>query len=349
MLPISRFHAVPVWSRDKNQNFRAGRQGAQSARRMEGRRLERCAGRLHQSLHLAPQILNVLFEGHAGCDLAWCAWARNVLTRDTVSRGGLNRRAWHWRWIRSLRFMGGTGVRDPSRGPRGGNLSGSRSGRRCSRALTAAIRWLSSLPGRFEQTLLFRFGCLLLHYLDGVEVIFDVLVFTPFHRAVRSVHRVAEIFDEDRIDTQHSVLVTLRLKHVAHSQRSDVSGIFKVSRVESLQSDFIENLAAFGPGRKCVARISGLGSPDVLVFVIFLGAPDDAVFGDVSYDLLYFRFGERDVHDQSLTVGKLVLLAGLKERRDGGQHEGRDDKQPGYTRPMQLAIEFLHFFQNYQE
>ena len=68
MLPISRFHAVPVWSRDKNQNFRAGRQGAQSARRMEGRRLERCAGRLHQSLHLAPQILNVLFEGHAvGC------------------------------------------------------------------------------------------------------------------------------------------------------------------------------------------------------------------------------------------------------------------------------------------
>src|SRR5580658_5186244 len=181
MLPISRFHAVPVWSRDKDQNFRAGRQGAQSTRGMEGRRLERCAGRFNQALHLAPQILNVLFEGHAGCDLACCALARNVLTRDTVSRGGLKRRACRWRWIRSLRFRGGTGVRDPRRSSRGGNLSGSRSSRRCSRALTAALRWLSSLPGRLEQTLLFRFGCLLLHHLDGVEVIFNVLVFTAFH------------------------------------------------------------------------------------------------------------------------------------------------------------------------
>src|SRR5580658_5622328 len=174
---------------------------------------------------------------------------RSTLARDAVSRGGLIYRP-HGRSLAGiLRPSAGTVIRNGSRSCYSRrNLNWRGRSRRCSRALTAAVRWWKLLWwkllfGQLTLTFLFRFDCLLLHERDGVEMVFDVLVFAAFHRAVRSMHGAAKVFHENGVDPQHGVLVALRLKHVAHSQRSDVAGILKVPGVERLQPDFIKNLA----------------------------------------------------------------------------------------------------------
>ena len=60
----------------------------------------------------------------------------------------------------------------------------------------------------------------LLHELDGVDVLANILVLGGFDSSVGLMHDMAVILLKKRIDAQHRVLVTLRLHHIAHNQGS---------------------------------------------------------------------------------------------------------------------------------
>src|SRR5579859_932185 len=120
---------------------------------------------------------------------------------------------------------------------------------------------------------------------------------------------VAELLDKDRVDPQNRVVVALGLDYVADGEGSKIAAVFKVSRVESFQPHFVEDLATFGPFRKYPGGPGCRGTGDVGILVVLLGSPDDAVLDYVLHDLDDFGFRERQVHDEAGAVLDAVLLA----------------------------------------
>src|ERR1019366_7478823 len=186
------------------------------------------------------------------------------------------------------------------------------------------------------------------HRLNGVQVVVDVLVLGALDGSIRRVHDVAEILNKARIDVKHSVLVALGLHYVADDQRPDVSSVLEVSRVDSLQAHLVENLAALSPLGEHLGR-SGRGrTGDVLVFVVFLGSPDEPVLDYVLHNLADLVLAERKVHDQAHAVLGGVLLPGGQsecgDREDqdcGGFPQGNRGQAWGSARaPELLGNEF---------
>ena len=136
---------------------------------------------------------------------------------------------------------------------------------------------------------------------------------------------MAEILHKTRIDTENRVLVALGLYNVADGQRSDVTAVLEIPRVERFQANLVEDLASFGPLGKnprgshwgCVAN--------VFVLVVFLGSPDDSVLNHVLYHLGDFILGKWNVHDETHAVLGGILFAGEKWQCGEGGHQDYDD------------------------
>src|ERR1700693_3706102 len=111
----------------------------------------------------------------------------------------------------------------------------------------SGLGWCISLHGSFALlrqlflTLFFGFGVLLLHDLNGFEVLLNILVLAAFDRAVRWMNCVAEFLLEKGVDAKNRVFVALRLHHIAHDQRAYVAAILKVAGVDGVLANFIEN------------------------------------------------------------------------------------------------------------
>src|ERR1017187_6217438 len=145
----------------------------------------------------------------------------------------------------------------------------------------------------------------------------DVLVLGAFHRTVGGVGDVAEILYKPRVDAKHGVLVALGLHDVAYCQGAYVTAVLEIPSVERFQTNFVKNLAAFGPLRKNARGSCGRCARDEFVLVVLLGSPDDAVLNDILYDLRNLTLLERNVHDESGAVlGGILLAGGQSERGD---------------------------------
>ena len=175
-----------------------------------------------------------------------------------------------------------------------------------------------------RRPFLFRFfslGGFLLHQLNRCEAILDVLVLAAFDRAVRLVHAVSNIVHKHSVNSQHGIFVALRLHHVAHGERSNIAAVFEVSRIERLLPHLIEDLATLRP---CLKHRRGRGrdrSRDVLVFVVFLGSPDQSVLRHVFHNLRDFRLRQGNVDDQAGAILKNVLFAAMRGERRRSQQE----------------------------
>ena len=94
----------------------------------------------------------------------------------------------------------------------------------------------------------------------------DVLVLGTFDGTVGSVTDVAEILYKTRIDAENRILVALGLYNVADGQRSDVTAVLEIPRIERFQADLVEDLASFGPLREnplWIFRSRSPGNPSI--------------------------------------------------------------------------------------
>src|ERR1019366_4605591 len=132
-----------------------------------------------------------------------------------------------------------------------------------------------------------------------LKVVVDILVLGTCDRTVGGVTDVAKILHKTRVDAQNGVLVVLGLHNVADRQRSDVTAVLEIARVERLQAHFVENLAALGPLRKSPGGSAVWGAGNVFVLVVLLGPTNDAVLNGLLYDLSNFGLGTRPVHDET--------------------------------------------------
>src|SRR5271155_5651058 len=135
----------------------------------------------------------------------------------------------------------------------------------------------------------------------------------------------AKIFDKDGVEAKYGVLVALSFHHIAYRQRPHVAAVFEIPGIESMISDFVKNLAAFGPFRKRRRGYGGHGACDVLVFVVFLGTPDDGVLHCFFDHLSDFGLRQRDINDQALAILKSVLVAALG--RDGRSRKQEEQEK----------------------
>ena len=120
-------------------------------------------------------------------------------------------------------------------------------------------------------------GGLLLECVKCFQVVVNIFVFRTFDRSVGGVNGVPEVLDENGVDAQHCVLVSLRLHDISDSESADISALFKVSWIQSVGPHLVENRPTFLPGREASSGRLYFGPGDVLIPLIFFTAPDDPV------------------------------------------------------------------------
>src|ERR1700691_3413174 len=117
------------------------------------------------------------------------------------------------------------------------------------------------------------------------------------------MHDMAEVFLEKRVYAQDRVLLTLSLHDIAHNKGPGVAAILEVAGVDCLFTNFVEDFSALSPLWNNPRRSRGFRTADILVFVVLLGSPDNAVLHHVSHHLLDFAFRQRDTDHQAFAIG----------------------------------------------
>ncbi len=142
----------------------------------------------------------------------------------------------------------------------------------------------------------------------------DVFVLAALDRAVRRVGSFSKKFHKDRINPQDGTGIPLGLHYVAHGERPHISTVFEIARIKRVGAYFIENLPAIGPCRERARRSERLRTCDVLVLVVLLAAPNNAVLYYILNRLRHFRLREGDVDDQAFAVLGSILFTSAKGR-----------------------------------
>src|SRR5215472_580433 len=157
---------------------------------------------------------------------------------------------------------------------------------------------------------------------------------------------LSKVFDESRFDTQQGVLVVLSVDDVTHGKRAEITAVPEVAGAERLQPHLVEDPALPSAVRKNTSRDSRLRSRDVFIFVVFLGAANDPVLGNVRNDLGDFILGKRKVHDQTGSILDVSLFAGHKRGCCAQKNYGADLPNVGrshcglhWSMPEALSLE----------
>ena len=126
---------------------------------------------------------------------------------------------------------------------------------------------------------------------------------------------VPKVFHEQSINSQNRIFVALRLHHIAHGQCPNISAFLEISRIQRRLPHLVENLAALRPCRKHRRGHGRDRSRDILVFVVFLGSPDDGVPCHLFHHLLDFGLWHWNIDDQARAILKDLFFAGRRQDR----------------------------------
>src|SRR5258708_25343074 len=106
----------------------------------------------------------------------------------------------------------------------------------------------------------------------------------------------AKIFNEDGIDSYRSLRLVLRFDNVPDCESTLIAGVFKVHWSEYSSANLVKNFARTRPFGKERGRLDRGRTLDILIFVVFLAALNDAVIHNILDRVKYFTFWSRNFH-----------------------------------------------------
>src|SRR6266516_4037957 len=144
-----------------------------------------------------------------------------------------------------------------------------------------------------------------------------------------------EVIDENRIDLQNRTLVIPPLHNITDRQGSGISAILKISWIECVLADLVEDSPGSTPRGKCRRVVSRLSTPDILVLVVFLAALNDSIGDNILHSL--YDLGLRSRNRDSQTHPKAfrrILVASVQLSSEPPKHKEVDRNDYGERTAM---------------